>query len=56
LAADNLINFSKKYPDCKLRILALTDGSDNSSQNSYIDTAKKLINNNIIIDSFAVSS
>jgi Mg-chelatase subunit ChlD len=26
LAADQLVAFKKRYPDCKLRILALTDG------------------------------
>jgi Mg-chelatase subunit ChlD len=56
LAANNLILFSKKYPDCKLRILALTDGEDNSSSNGYIEAARILINNRIIIDSFAVGS
>jgi hypothetical protein len=36
--------------------LALTDGEDNSSSNSYIETARILIKNNIIIDSFAVGA
>jgi hypothetical protein len=56
LAAQNLIEFQKKYPECKLRILALTDGEDNSSSYTYIDAAKILIANKIIIDSFAVGS
>jgi len=30
----SLINFKKRYPDCLLRIVALTDGEDTGSVNS----------------------
>lgn len=39
-----------------MRVLALTDGEDNTSSHSFFDTAKILIDNKIVIDSFAVGS
>ncbi len=34
----------------------MTDGEDNQSSYSYIDAAKMVVENNIIMDSFAVGS
>lgn len=42
-AARNLLMFKKKYPNCILRILALTDGEDTGSKSSIVDTARLLI-------------
>lgn len=39
-----------------MRILALTDGEDNTSRYTYVDAARILIDNKIVIDSFAVGS
>ncbi|XP_042356148.1 uncharacterized protein LOC121953239 [Plectropomus leopardus] len=41
----------KKFPDCKLRILCLTDGNDVGSKNSPEVVAANLVKSNIIVDS-----
>ncbi|KAL6118287.1 uncharacterized protein ACO6RY_03117 [Pungitius sinensis] len=41
----------KKFPDCRLRILCLTDGNDVGSLNKPEDVAANLIKANIIVDS-----
>lgn len=51
-AARNLLMFKKKYPNCILRILALTDGEDTGSKSSIVDTARLLIDSDILVDSF----
>ena len=55
-ATNSLKAFGKKYPECHLRILALTDGQDTGSIHSIDQTTKLVIENNIIIDSFAVGA
>ncbi|XP_072226684.1 uncharacterized protein [Leuresthes tenuis] len=40
-----------KFPDCRLRILCLTDGNDVGSSNKPADVAANLIRSNIIVDS-----
>ncbi|KAM4539735.1 uncharacterized protein PAE49_020507 [Odontesthes bonariensis] len=40
-----------KFPDCRLRILCLTDGNDFGSSNKPADVAANLIRSNIIVDS-----
>ena len=52
----SLNNFKKRYPDCLLRIVALTDGEDTGSINSIEVTTQLLIKHNIVIDSFAVGA
>lgn len=44
-AVEQLKEFKKKYPDCILRILALTDGEDTSSKKSVFDVCKSVIKN-----------
>ena len=39
-----------------MRILALTDGEDTASSYSSFDAAKAVIENNVIMDSFAVGA
>ena len=56
LAVDSLIEQKKKYPQALVRILALTDGEDNTSKISALDAAKKIIKNNVILDSFVVGT
>ena len=55
-AAGQLVAFKKRYPNCILRILALTDGEDVGSTHSVFDAAKSVIVNDIIMDSFAVGA
>jgi ubiquitin-conjugating enzyme E2 D/E len=56
VAVNELKAFKLKYPDCILRIIALTDGEDTGSKASIEQTATALIENNIVIDSFAVGT
>lgn len=51
-----LLEFKKRYPECILRILALTDGEDTCSINSVFDATKAVVANDIIMDSFAVGT
>ena len=51
----SLLEIKKKYPDIILRIIAMTDGEDNASASKAEDVGKKIVNNNIILDSFVVS-
>ncbi|CAK6983703.1 uncharacterized protein LOC121913673 [Scomber scombrus] len=46
-----LEKIKKKFPDCRLRILCLTDGNDYRSSNKPAAVAVKLINSGIIVDS-----
>ncbi|XP_067467653.1 uncharacterized protein [Thunnus thynnus] len=41
----------KKFPDCRLRILCLTDGNDYGSSNKAATVAVNLIKSDIIVDS-----
>lgn len=54
MAVDKLIIAKQKYPNLIPRIIALTDGEDNSSSIDSIECAKKIIENKIILDSFVV--
>lgn len=53
---NQLVAFKKRYPECILRILALTDGEDTCSKNSVFDATKAVVTNDIIMDSFAVGT
>jgi ubiquitin-conjugating enzyme E2 D/E len=55
-AVHQLLEFKKRYPECILRILALTDGEDTGSANSIFQATKAVVTNDIIIDSFAVGA
>ncbi len=55
-AVHQLLDFKKRYPECILRILALTDGEDTGSANSIFQATKAVVTNDIIIDSFAVGA
>ena len=54
-AIDSLINYHKQNPSCILRIIALTDGDDNASKNKPEEIVKRIVDNQITIDSFVVS-
>lgn len=56
IAADALKKFQTTYPECLLRIVALTDGEDTGSKHSVEETTKLLVENKIVIDSFAVGA
>ena len=53
---NQLTEFKKKYPECILRILALTDGEDTCSKYSVFDATKAVLMNDIVMDSFAVGA
>lgn len=42
-AIDSLLLFKKKYPNCILRIIALTDGEDNKGKYSPEFIAKSIV-------------
>ncbi|KAM8747665.1 uncharacterized protein AB9X84_015607 [Acanthopagrus schlegelii] len=46
----------KKFPDCKLRILCLTDGIDSGSYNKPDVVTANLIKSNIIVDSILLGN
>ncbi|XP_039978454.1 uncharacterized protein LOC120786824 isoform X2 [Xiphias gladius] len=46
-----LENVKRKFPDCRLRILCLTDGNDVGSTSKPVPVAVSLIKSNIILDS-----
>jgi ubiquitin-conjugating enzyme E2 D/E len=51
-----LLEFRKLYPNCILRIIALTDGEDNSKHGvAPILVAETIKKNDIILDSFVVN-
>lgn len=56
VAVKELKAFKLRYPDCILRIIALTDGEDTGSKASIEETAAALVENKIVIDSFAVGT
>ena len=56
VAVNSLVDFQAKYPNCLLRIIALTDGQDTGSKHSIDETTKILTKNKIVIDSFAVGA
>lgn len=55
-AVNSLRELKSKYPNCHLRILALTDGEDTGSKTSVEEATRLVVENNIIIDSFAVGA
>ena len=54
IAVTSLKRFQERYPNCLLRIVALTDGEDTGSNHTAEETAKLVFNNKIVVDSFAV--
>lgn len=55
-AVQDLLTFRKQYPDCLLRIMALTDGEDTGSRTPVPVLADMMIQHDIVIDSFAVGA
>lgn len=53
---DQLVAFKKRYPECILRIMAMTDGEDTGSTQGMFEAAKAVICNNVVMDSFAVGT
>lgn len=54
LAIDKLMAAKTKFHDLIPRIIALTDGEDNSSAKTANAIAKRIIENKIVMDSFVV--
>ncbi|XP_066523700.1 uncharacterized protein [Hoplias malabaricus] len=52
--SDELNKVKERFPDCRCRILCLTDGNDYGSVCKPVDTAKKLMISNIIVDAVIV--
>ncbi|XP_023268984.1 uncharacterized protein LOC111660082 [Seriola lalandi dorsalis] len=46
----------RKFPDCRLRILCLTDGHDVGSKNKPVPVAASLIKSNIILDAIILGN
>ncbi|XP_066575897.1 uncharacterized protein LOC136766383 [Amia ocellicauda] len=46
----------EQFPDCKLRILCLTDGQDVGSVSDPVNVAAKLISSNIVVDAIIVGT
>ncbi|KAJ8357820.1 hypothetical protein SKAU_G00206140 [Synaphobranchus kaupii] len=46
-----LQNMKKSFPNCRLRMLCLTDGDDQGSSSDPVQVAVKLIDANIVVDS-----
>lgn len=55
-AVENLVQLKQKYPNIIPRIIALTDGQDNSSHITAQKAAMLILKNKIILDSFVVES
>ena len=55
-AINSLLKFKARYPNCHLRILALTDGEDNGSKVSFQQVARLAVQEKIVVDSFAVGT
>eukprot|EP01122_Echinamoeba_exundans_P010759 TRINITY_DN4093_c0_g2_i1.p1 TRINITY_DN4093_c0_g2~~TRINITY_DN4093_c0_g2_i1.p1 ORF type:complete len:1407 (+),score=400.37 TRINITY_DN4093_c0_g2_i1:146-4366(+) len=53
-AVDALSEFKQQYPECKLRIIVLSDGDDTASDSEPWDVAKKIQTNNIVCDSVLI--
>ncbi|XP_051741704.1 uncharacterized protein LOC127508105 isoform X1 [Ctenopharyngodon idella] len=46
----------QRFPDCRCRILCLTDGNDCGSMCMPVDTAKKLMASNIVVDAVLIGA
>lgn len=53
-AADALVAFQREWPDCKLRIIVLSDGDDTSSKRKPWEVAKKIQTSRIVCDSVLI--
>jgi ubiquitin-protein ligase/ubiquitin/uncharacterized protein YegL len=53
-AADALAEFKEEYPECKLRIIVLSDGDDTASDAEPWNVAKKIQTHNIVCDSVLI--
>ncbi|KAF2789615.1 hypothetical protein K505DRAFT_341133 [Melanomma pulvis-pyrius CBS 109.77] len=54
LAADQLKYYSSKYPNAKLRILALSDGNDTSSKQQVHNLSMRLLQDGVLLDSICL--
>ncbi|KAE8873449.1 hypothetical protein PTNB73_00081 [Pyrenophora teres f. teres] len=54
LAQDQIQQYAEQYPGSKLRIICISDGEDNKSQNTAVDLASRLIRDDITVDSFCL--
>ncbi|KAM4605247.1 uncharacterized protein ACJ7VT_017521 [Polymixia lowei] len=54
--ASELEKVKTRFPDCRLRIICLTDGNDAGSTRKPVTVAAKLISSNIIVDSILLGN
>ncbi|KAH5558945.1 peptidylprolyl isomerase [Parastagonospora nodorum] len=54
LAQDQLQAYAEKYPSAKLRIICISDGEDNKSQQDMVNIAFRLHQQEIILDAFCL--
>ncbi|XP_036419433.1 uncharacterized protein LOC118803045 [Colossoma macropomum] len=52
--SEELAKVKARFPDCRCRILCLTDGNDIGSSCTPVDVAKKLMTSNIVVDAVIV--
>ncbi|KAL7858869.1 hypothetical protein AOLI_G00189710 [Acnodon oligacanthus] len=52
--SEELAKVKERFPDCRCRILCLTDGNDVGSKCRSVDVAKKLMTSNIVVDAVIV--
>ncbi|XP_063060431.1 uncharacterized protein LOC134453583 [Engraulis encrasicolus] len=56
LSVEELDKVKKQFPNCRLRVLCLSDGDDNGSSKAPAYVANRLMNSNIVVDSINVGT
>ena len=54
MAHDQLVQYSAKFPNAKLRIICLSDGEDTKSKQKVYDVSMKLWKDKILLDAFCL--
>ncbi|KAF2824079.1 hypothetical protein CC86DRAFT_421855 [Ophiobolus disseminans] len=56
LAQDQLQDYTEQYPNAKLRIICISDGEDNKSQQDLVNVASRLWRHGIVLDCFCLGN
>jgi hypothetical protein len=54
LANDSLLEFHRKFPNAKLRIICISDGEDNIKGHLVYNLAAQLARDNVVVDSICL--
>ena len=54
LAQDQLLAYAEKFPNAKMRIICISDGEDNKSQQDLANVASRLCRHGIVLDCFCL--